>query len=121
MKICVPVQDDRGLEAPVHGHFGSAPFFLMHDTGTGTSAVLANSGQEHAHGQCHPLQSIASQGVDVILCSGIGRHAIDLLQQSGMRVCLAPSGPASAAIEAYVASSLQELHPSDACQHHACE
>jgi len=121
MRICIPVQDDRGLEAPLNPHFGSAPYFLIHDTVTGRSAFLQNGEEEHAHGQCHPLQSIASQDVDVVLCGGIGRRALDLLNQSGLRVCLAPAGPAHAAIQGFVAGSLLEMDPSGACQHHSCE
>lgn len=121
MRICVPVQDDRGLQAPVNAHFGSAPYFLIHDTDTGRSLLLPNGEEEHAHGQCHPLQSIASQNVNVVLCGGIGRRAIDLLQQAGLRVCLAPVGSADAAIRAYAAGSLTQLDPADACQHHNCD
>ena len=29
MKVAFPVQDDRGLDSGVYGHFGSARFFLI--------------------------------------------------------------------------------------------
>jgi predicted Fe-Mo cluster-binding NifX family protein len=121
MRICVPVQDDRGLQAPVNAHFGSAPYFLIHDTGTGQSVLLPNGEEAHAHGQCHPLQSIASQQVDVVLCGGIGRRALDLLEQAGMQVCLASAGTADGAIRAYSAGTLAQLDPGDACQQHNCD
>ena len=33
MKVCVPVTHDQGLQSPVSGHFGSAPLFVLVDTG----------------------------------------------------------------------------------------
>ena len=121
MGICVPVQDDRGLQAPSQRPLRQRAILPDHDTDTGRSNLLPNGEEEHAHGQCHPLQSIASQKVDVVLCGGIGRRAIDLLQQAGLRVCLAPVGSADAALRAYAAGSLTQLDPADACQHHSCD
>ena len=32
MRICIPIDKDLGLDSPICGHFGSAPFFLIADT-----------------------------------------------------------------------------------------
>jgi predicted Fe-Mo cluster-binding NifX family protein len=32
MKICFPVESDKGLDSEVFGHFGSAPTFVVFDT-----------------------------------------------------------------------------------------
>lgn len=34
MKICFPVQQDKGMESAVYHHFGSAPLFVVVDTDT---------------------------------------------------------------------------------------
>jgi len=37
MKLCIPISEDRGLDSPICGHFGSAPAFLLVDTETRAS------------------------------------------------------------------------------------
>ncbi len=32
MNICIPVNEDKGLQSPVCAHFGSAPAFMIVDT-----------------------------------------------------------------------------------------
>ena len=44
MKVCIPVSEQRGLESPVHGHFGSAPAFLAVVVGKGRIAYTRDDG-----------------------------------------------------------------------------
>ena len=55
MKICIPTEDNRGLEGMVCGHFGSAPFFTLVDTDSGSCEIIGNSASEHGHGGCGEL------------------------------------------------------------------
>ena len=50
MRICMPTINDNGLEATLHGHFGSAAYFTIVDTETDELRVVANGNQHHAHG-----------------------------------------------------------------------
>ena len=59
MKVCIPVSEVRGLESPVHGHFGSAPAFLAVDSATLATEELANGDREHVHGACSPVRALA--------------------------------------------------------------
>ena len=34
MNLCIPITEDQGLQSPVSGHFGSAPYFMIVDTGS---------------------------------------------------------------------------------------
>jgi predicted Fe-Mo cluster-binding NifX family protein len=52
VKICIPVQDEKGLDLLVYGHFGSAPFFAVYDTDTKNVRVLDASIACQHHG-CH--------------------------------------------------------------------
>ena len=42
MKVCFPVIADAGMESTIYGHFASAPFFVIIDTDTRQSSVIAN-------------------------------------------------------------------------------
>ena len=48
MKVCVPVEESRGLESVVYGHFGSAPCFIVADTESGELKELSNQDVGHA-------------------------------------------------------------------------
>ena len=41
MKICIPVNENNGVDSSVSAHFGSAPFFMIVDSDTG-SALTSN-------------------------------------------------------------------------------
>jgi len=42
MKICFPVEENKGLESAVYGHFGSAPGFVTFDTETEEAGFINN-------------------------------------------------------------------------------
>jgi len=86
MRICIPTEDDRGLDARVYGHFGSAPFFAMVDTDSGEVEMVENAGSEHQHGQCKPVERIDPDKVDAVVCHGLGRRAWGSLKHGGVDV-----------------------------------
>jgi len=71
MKVCIPIQESKGLESIAYDHFGSAPFFLIYDLETEEVKVIQNEDLHHAHGMCQPLKALAGETVDVILVGGI--------------------------------------------------
>lgn len=50
MKVCVPVQENKGLDSVAYDHFGSAPFFLIHDLESNETQIIQNGDLHHAHG-----------------------------------------------------------------------
>ena len=89
MKLCIPSADDRGIDAPVASHFGSAPFFTMIDLEGDAVTVVRNPACGHAPGECHHLDILRAHGVGTVACSGIGRRAFDALARDGVRVLTA--------------------------------
>ena len=49
---------------------------------------MENDNSHHAHGACQPLGMIAGLGVDAVLTSGMGRRAVQLLNEGGVKVYL---------------------------------
>lgn len=86
MKIAFPVQDSRGLDSPLYGHFGSAPWFVLVDAETGDLETVANEDQHHEHGQCQPGRALGGHPVDVLVAGGVGAGALRKLQAEGVRV-----------------------------------
>ena len=118
MKIAIPVEDTRGMESPVYGHFGSAPCFLVYDSDSGAASVVDNGQLAHEHGQCNPIAVLAGQRVDAVLTGGIGGRALELLNASRIRVFQAgPPGTAAQALKSFQENGLQEITTSACCSH----
>lgn len=118
MKICIPTEDDRGLEGMVCGHFGSAPFFTLVDTDNGSCEIIGNSANEHGHGGCAPVGMLSSHALDAVVCKGMGRGAINALGRAGVSVLLTEEAIVSEVVAAAGQNKLRPLSTQDACGGH---
>ncbi|HAL91792.1 MAG TPA: diguanylate cyclase [Verrucomicrobia bacterium] len=118
MKIGMPISKNLGLESPVHGHFGSAPGFLMVDTETMAAEAMLNANIEHARGGCSPVKALAGDKPDAVLVAGLGAGALNGLRQMGVRVYLVPAGTAAQAIQLFNEGKLKELSDVATCMGH---
>jgi len=118
MKVCIPVNEDRGLDSPVCGHFGSAPLFLVVDTETSACRALPNGNQHHAHGMCRPLDALRGEQLDALVVGGIGLGALTRLRESGLDVWISAQPDVKATLAALADGSLRRADPAGACAHH---
>ena len=81
MKIAFPVLEDKGLDSVVHGHFGSAPFFVFVDVDGDSVEVFENPDQDHQHGNCNPMSALGGRRVDGVVVGGIGGGALKKLKK----------------------------------------
>jgi len=118
MRICIPAGEDRGLDSPVFAHFGSAPYFVVHDTDVDGTEVIENDNRHHAHGGCQPLAAVDGTALDALVVGGIGRRAIARLNEVGTRVYRAVEGTVAANIAKLEAGELEEFSAESACAGH---
>jgi predicted Fe-Mo cluster-binding NifX family protein len=71
MKIAFPVIENKGIDSDVHGHFGSAPFFVFVDLDTDSIETFENPDQDHDHGACNPMSALGGRQVDGVV---VGRY-----------------------------------------------
>jgi predicted Fe-Mo cluster-binding NifX family protein len=119
MRVCVPSAGQGGLEDLVGEHFGRSPTYTVCDTETGEVEVIPNE-SEHMGGSGLPAEHLAAAGVDVVICSGIGRRAVDLLSRYGIEVVTGASGTVGEAIRAWREGRLGGAAPCDhsgGCDH----
>ena len=119
MKVCIPVEEYRGLESPVYGHFGSAPAFALVDTETLAVEPVNNRDEHHEHGKCSPLKAIGGRQVSAVIVGGIGAGAIRGLNAAGIEVFRFVGGTAADAVQQFKAGSLSVLTVQHACGGHA--
>jgi predicted Fe-Mo cluster-binding NifX family protein len=118
MKICIPIQEDRGLESKPYGHFGSAPLFLLCDTETGATEAIDNGDEHHQHGACHPMKALQGKSVEAIVVGGIGGRAVMKLNEQGVKVFRSTEDTVEKNLELLKNGTLPELTMADACRHH---
>ena len=118
MKICIPVEEYRGLDSLVYGHFGSAPVFALVDSDTLAVESINNGDNGHQHGACSPLKAIAGQRVDAVIVGGIGPGAIRGLQAAGIEVFRFIGGTVADAVQQFKDGALSALTLDHACGGH---
>jgi predicted Fe-Mo cluster-binding NifX family protein len=118
MKLGIPSMGEKGLEEQIGEHFGRVPYYTIVDTETGDVEVIENT-SHHMGGQGQPPELLKEYGVEVMICQGLGRRAIDLFTELGINVCVGATGRVKDVVEAYKSGKLQEAGSGDACQQHA--
>ena len=118
MNICIPVEEDRGLQSPVCQHFGSAPLFMLVDTDSRVCRALPNRNTHHSPGMCMPLASLSGEQIDAVVVGGIGMGALNKLMQAGVEVFLSEFPSVEETVNAQLGGNLQRVTPETACQHH---
>lgn len=119
MKVCFPVQKDKGINSIVYSHFGSAPMFIVVDTETDNISIINNNNQHHSHGACNPIRALDGQSVDAVVVGGIGTGALSRLNQAGIRVYQAQSTTIKNNIEMFKSQSLPEFTLQHCCGGHS--
>jgi predicted Fe-Mo cluster-binding NifX family protein len=118
MRLCIPTMNERGLEAPLSAHFGSAPYYTVVETETKKVQVAANPRAEHEHGHCEPVAGIADLAPDAVLCMGLGRRALDRLQAAGIQVFVARATQVAQAVSQFESGELSPFAADGCCGGH---
>jgi predicted Fe-Mo cluster-binding NifX family protein len=119
MKVCIPIEEYRGLNSTVYGHFGSAPVFALVDTATLAVEPLNNRDEHHQHGACSPLKAMGGHAVNAVIVGGIGAGAIRGLHAAGIDVFQFVDGTVAEAVKQFKAGTLRTLGLGQACAGHA--
>lgn len=117
MKLGIPSMGDNGLDEQVGEHFGRVPTYTIVDLDSDTVTVIPNT-SHHMGGQGDPPEILKKNGVEVMICQGLGRRAIDLFQSIGIDVYIGAHGRVRDAVEAYRNGQLQQANVGDGCQKH---
>lgn len=118
MKIAFPVVNNQGLASVVHGHFGSAPFFVFVNLETDVVEAFENPDQDHEHGSCNPMAALGQRKVDGVVVGGIGGGALKKLISEGVAVYRAVEGTVAENARLIKAGNLPAFEPGQVCGHH---
>ena len=118
MKICIPTTGENGLNNLVGEHFGRVPTYTIVDLDTNDVKVIPNT-SHHMGGQGDPPEIMAREGVNVMICQGLGRRAIMMFEEFGIEVYIGATGTVRDAVVAFRQGKLQKASMNDACGKHA--
>lgn len=110
MKIAVTYENGQ-----VFQHFGHTENFKIYEVENGkiiSSEVIGTDGTGHEA----LADMLAKQGVEALVCGGLGGGASAALAESGIDVCSGAAGDADEAVEAYLRGELQNAGVN--CDHH---
>ena len=113
MKIAVTYDNGN-----VFQHFGKTESFKVYEVENNQvvkSEVIGSNGT--GHGALAGL--LADQGIDVLICGGIGGGAQAALAEAGVELCSGAKGDTDAAVEAYLKGELTSAGAT--CDHHGHE
>jgi predicted Fe-Mo cluster-binding NifX family protein len=120
MRICIPTETNKGKEAAVCGHFGSAPYFTIYDTDKDSVEVVNNSNQHHAHGMCQPMGTLTGKKVDAVVTGGMGGRAVQKLNEDGIKAYKVIPGTVADIVSQFIKGGLEEITVQNACAQHSC-
>lgn len=118
MRICLPTVGNGGLSERVYNHFGSARYFTIYDTDSKQVETVANNNEHHGHGACQPVQSLSQYHIDAVLTSGMGKRAVMMFNQSGIKVYILAGETVSEAVSKFEQGELKEIDANTACSGH---
>jgi len=119
MRIAFPAQEDKGMESPVYGHFGTAPFFIVVDDETGNVEAISNRDMNHSHGQCQPMKALGMTKVDAIVVGGIGAGALNGLLAAGIKSYRAVEGTVADNLKLIKSGALPQFTINQTCAGHS--
>ena len=118
MKLCIPTLGENGLDNLIGEHFGRVPTYTIVDLDTNEVKVIPNT-SHHMSGQGYPPEIMQKEGVEIMLCSGLGPRAITMFEGFGIKVFVGTAGTVKDAIAAWNEGKLAEATDANACREHS--
>jgi predicted Fe-Mo cluster-binding NifX family protein len=113
----MPTTGNTGLDNQIGEHFGRVPTYTIVDLESNNVSVIKNT-SEHMGGQGYPPEILAKEGIDIMICKGLGRRAITMFEEFGIDVYIGATGTVKDAIEAFKQNQLQKANIDNSCSQH---
>lgn len=111
MKIAVTYQNGM-----VFQHFGKSEAFKYYETDEWGDIVAAEVKSTNGQGHGALAQILSDNGVDVLICGGIGQGAQEALAANGIEIYAGNAGAADSVLLAFLAGKIKKQTVQ--CDHH---
>ncbi|MGC9356482.1 MAG: NifB/NifX family molybdenum-iron cluster-binding protein [Anaerolineae bacterium] len=117
MRIAISADEAQGLDSRVSHHFGRCPYFVFVEIEEGKVQSIEMLPNPHA--QNHSVGAVPAfiheSAADVMLAGGMGRRAIALFEQQGIKAYTGAAGTVRQALEQFLGGELVIAEP---CRQH---
>lgn len=120
MKICQPAETEQGTNSALHGHFRSAPRYVIFNTNTDEIKLLNNKRKVGDQDICGQLSPLGNQSVDIAIVGGVGLCTLNKMQRCGIKVYRAMTHRLEENVELLKKGELTELTPQNIRRGHLC-
>lgn len=117
MKIVVPTDNKKGLDAEVAQHFGRCETYTFLDEEGKLLETIENT-SEHMGGQGLPPELMKKHDADILLCRGLGPRAIDLCKELGIKVYVTDAETVKDIFGLWKDNKIKPAGMDDACKDH---
>jgi predicted Fe-Mo cluster-binding NifX family protein len=107
--VCIPVEDDRGLAAPVARGLDAASVLLLVDASTLAFRAVSNASERRRDRGCDPCAALDDVHVDAVIVGVIEADALSRLVQRRFPVYVGAQGSASRALSDYLSGRLRAV------------
>jgi predicted Fe-Mo cluster-binding NifX family protein len=114
MKLCIPIDENRGLSSDLCLHFSTAPKFLVIDIQTMSFEVLDNPDDARSAPD-RLLRLLSEHDVKSAVVGGIGLTALDSLCDAGISVFSSAEDTVSKIVQAFKAGTTNPVTLGTAC------
>ena len=117
MKIAIPTLGEKGLDEIVSQHFGRCETYTILDE-KGLLIKIIENISSHNGGQGLPPELLQKNGINVLLCKGIGPMAIDLCKELNITVYVNSGKTVKEIFENWKRDSPLPASVDDSCEEH---
>jgi len=107
--VCIPVEDDRGLQAPVARGLDAAAVLLLVDATTPAFRAVSNAPLRRRARGCDPCEALDDVPVDAVMVASIEADALARLARRRMPVYHGARGTAATALADFLSGRLRTL------------
>lgn len=109
MRICFPVEVDRGFGSSIAESFASAPIFVIVDTELNHASTLVNSDPDNPDGGRSPFKALNGRLLDGIVVDGVGDETVLVMSMAGHKMFQAVSPSLVENVELFMDGRLPEI------------
>ena len=117
MKIAIPSMGKKGLEETVAEHFGRCPTYTILDE-KGNLLEILNNTSSHMGGNGLPPELLKKNGINILLCQGIGPKAMQLCQDLKIDVYVDYSATIKELFHKWEKQKISKADSNDSCKEH---
>ena len=117
VRLVIPTNNKKGLEAAVAEHFGRCLTYTFLNEKGEVVEIIDNASEDRG-GKGLPPELIKEHGADILLCKDLGPRALALCSQLGIDVYVHQAETVKEMFEMWKNNKIKKAGTEDVCEEH---